>query len=327
MKITMRGFLSTARRMFVGLICGPFWLRSVLFLLTIFLIAYGSEGARFLRNISEPVIDLVLSIGIGLLTAFLALLAGHVATEKRLYRWLFWVGGIMLAAFFVITGVRTYRTTLISKTPEQIVMAAVGEANGHTDKAIDAANMHTDSEVGMVRNDLNDVRSGLESLSNQFNQGNADLKESISKVGKPDPPTPANLTFTLWSEDAFPVLMSSLKPDKDGIFTVDFSVENTSITSARAIDMWIDICLDCTFASEPNGFDRPSGMREQTRHMAIQTLNHRASLPKETIAIKLKRPLASFQVAMRYSCEVCRADTEQMGQGQVVTINVLPALP
>lgn len=279
-----------------------------MFVLVVLLIAYGQSIVWWPRGISEPAIDLILSIGIGLLTAFLALLAGHVATEKHLYRWLFWVGGIMLAMFFVITGVRTYRVASSAKTPEQIVMTAVQEANGHTDRAIDVANMHTDSEVGKVRDDLSSVRRGLESISSQFNQGAADLKESISKVGKPDPPIPANIQFSLWSETMpLPILRSTLRPDKDGIYTVEFVVTNLSdTTTAHLIDTWVDLCMDCSFATEPQQFGRPAGMRDQTRYRRIEVLNPGASTEKQSLQIRFAKPgFTNFEIGWRSSCEVC----------------------
>lgn len=206
--------------------------------------------------------------------------------------------------------------------------SAIDRANQHTDSAMEGANRHTDSEVGMVREDLNDVRRGLESLVAQYNQGNADLKDSISKVGKPEPPTPASLLFSLWSEDVvYPSLSAALRPDKEGVITVDWALLNMSPTAAHTVDMWIDICLDCTFAKEPSNFDRPAGMRDQTRHLFWQTMNPGATLPKQTIEVKLKVPHDRFDVGFRYSCEVCSPTSGRMDHSQLAHITVLPALP
>lgn len=81
--------------------------------------------------------DLLVSVGIGLLTAILAVLAGHVATEKLYYRWSFYIFGSILAALFVVSGFRTYFAARGAVTPETITIEAVHEANKHTDQAVD----------------------------------------------------------------------------------------------------------------------------------------------------------------------------------------------
>jgi hypothetical protein len=70
---------------------------------------------------------------------------------------MFYAGGVCLAALFIINGIRQYNTAIAAShapTSKDIVMEAVGKANGHTDSAVGKANAHTDEEVGMVRDDL-----------------------------------------------------------------------------------------------------------------------------------------------------------------------------
>jgi hypothetical protein len=291
---------------------------------------------------SNPMIDLLLFIGGGMLTAFLGILGGHVATDRTPYRWMFYLGGIALAGIILITGIRNYQSALRAQTPEQIVMKAVGDANQHTDTAVDGANKHTDAQVAMVRDDLKgatahsdqqismvrgDLKGAIGTLTELFSKTETDLNASIGKVGKPDPPVPSQLEFSLWSDDLkspSPLLATSLRPNKDGIFTVDFSAFNRSKTAAHSVDIWIDLCDDgCVFAKEPSGFDRPVGMREQTRHMMVVLLNPAAALPKQTVEIKLLKSYTSFEMGFRYSCEVCG----NVLPTQKASVLVLPPLP
>jgi hypothetical protein len=119
------------------------------------------------HGLSDPIIDLLLYIGGGVLTALLTILGGHVATDKAAYRWTFYVGGTALAAIIVATGIRNYRSSLVAETPKQIVMDAVSTANDHTDKAVDGANRHTDSQVAMVRDDLKSSNSQISAVRDE----------------------------------------------------------------------------------------------------------------------------------------------------------------
>jgi hypothetical protein len=305
------------------------------FLVISIAVIYRRKITGFLGGLPDPLIDLLLYVGGGLITAFVGILGGHVATEKRRYRWTFYLSGVALAAIIIASGIRNYRATLAAVQPAEIVMKAVNKANEHTDQAVERATQHTDEQVTMVRNDLKDVtghsdqqigmvRGDLKGAMDALHNMETGLTASISKVGKPDPPIPPQLLFSLWSEDpkaASPLLASSLRPNKDGLFTVDFSIGNNSHSAARSIDIWIDVCDDCSFAKEPDGFDRPTGMRDQTRHRVASLLNPGASLPKLTVEVKLSKPFTSFEIGMRYSCEIC----EKMADTQVARIAVLPA--
>src|SRR5262249_39703474 len=140
--------------------------------------------------------------------------------------------------------------------------------------------------------------------------------DSISKVGKPDPPPHPRLTFVPF-ESTPPVrdgfYLIHVNPDKDGNLAVDFTVFNPSEKSAQMVDGWLDICDACSFVKEPDAFDRPTGMRDNTRHTTIQLLNPKASLPKKTVVLKLKeQSLSSFDIAWRYSCDLCEHSNQEL---------------
>jgi len=291
------------------------------FLVFVAFMVYRHDLVRW-GGLSDPVIDLIISVGIGVLTAFLALLAGHVATDKPLYRWMFWGGGIMLAAFFVTSGVRTYRATLVAKTPEQIVMTAVGEANNHTDKEIDVANKHTDTEVSMVQEDLKkatehsdqqiaSVKDGVKDLADQFNKGKSDLKESISKVGKPEPPELAKLQFSFGVPvlDMFPLRFQTVKANQDGTVTIEFTGRNVSRVSARSVDMWVQICSGCSYAKEPRNFQKLDGDDPRVRYRRLGDLNPGVLIVKTSLELIVPAGFAGFDTSFGYSCENCGADT------------------
>lgn len=112
---------------------------------------------------------------------------------------------------------------------------------------------------------------------------------------------------------------NSLLPDKDGIFTVDVAIHNPSSVTVTKMDIWIDICDGCQFASEPEGFTKLVGMRDETRYKIIEVFNPDTSSEKIVLKIRLvNRSMPYFQVGFRYSCSACELKAKE----QVATIYV-----
>lgn len=191
-------------------------------------------------------------------------------------------------------------------------------------EAITQSNQHSDGQIGSVRNDVKGVKSDVggiksdlhdtaKSLSEMFAKSTLDITTRLSKVGKPDPPERAVITFTLWPDDPskpFPLLSKTVEPDKDGIFAVDVSFTNTSNTPANNMDIWVQVCDDCEFSEEPNGFEKPKGIDEHVRHKNIPLLNPGTSFEKTTLKIKPKKAFAGFVVVFRNSCQACGKPTD-----------------
>ena len=81
-------------------------------------------------------------------------------------------------------------------------------------------------------------------------------------------PELAKLVFTLWDENASlerPTLSQTISPDADGNYPVDFSFGDLSETTAEGVDFWIEVCTVCSFAKEPDGFEKPVGSSELVR--------------------------------------------------------------
>ena len=191
-------------------------------------------------------------------------------------------------------------------TDKQIegVRNSLGEVSKHSDDQFKAVSAHTDEKLAAVGTDL----------SYQLTTTGANLGDSISRVGKPEPPIPARMQFSLWPGGDQPLLFASSPTDKDGAFSVDFTVKNNSPTAIHSADVWINICRSCVFTKEPDGSDRPKGLDEKTAHIVVGILNPGASLEKKTILLRFSGPESQVQISMRYSCEVCVRDslTEQV---------------
>jgi hypothetical protein len=298
-----------------------------LLIILAFLLIFGRRDILWWRSLSGPVIDLLLYIGIGVLTTFVAILGGHVATNNRLYRWLFYISGTLLAVFIITSGIRNYRSAMSAQTAKQIVTEAVHEASNHTDEQIGIvrtdlkdATQHSDQQINSIRNDF---KGSMVAVTGLISKTANDLSSEISKVNKLEPPERPVLQFTLWGDGksaSLPLTVYPLKANKDGTFGVDFSFTNTSEALASKVDFWVQVCDGCTYSKETPGFDRPAGLEEHVRHRFLPGIvNPGTSFEKTTVFVKTVRSLPWFDVEFRYTCETCG----KVSDNQVMRILVL----
>ena len=149
----------------------------------------------------------------------------------------------------------------------------------------------------------------------------SDLDVSISKVGTP-PVKYAQLQFRIFDPTSpDPVMAKYITPDADGIYTAEFTTTNISDTTASMVDIWVQVCEQCSYAVEPAGFDKPQGIPEQNRHRTFQILNPGVSFEKMTIKFKIVGgPFAFTEVQFHYSCSTCG----KLAPAQTIKYYLLP---
>ena len=244
---------------------------------------------------------------------------------------------IAIVGIGMLWSVLLWRQQVISDQQQSdALMHVVETANKHTDQTVAKANDHTDTEVGMVRDDLKANRTRSDEQNSALKQDvgtlasliakqDADLTASMNKVGRPDPPERPRFIFSLWGDGMFdaatnPLLNYAIRPDKDGVFVVDYTFVNVSSVAASKIDLWVHICKACEFASEPEGFDKPAGIEEGTRTRPFPvTINAGTAFAKSTLRIKTKEQLPFFDIGFHYSCETCGGASKI----QTLTVTVL----
>jgi hypothetical protein len=203
---------------------------------------------------------------------------------------------------------QTLTQKVASRDQEKLLSDSVNQSNQHSDKQIDTVR----KDVQGVKGDLKETSTKLYEL---FVKTGNDLSTSIGKVGKPAPPEIARIQFTIYEPNSIlkelPILSRSMVPDKDGNVSVDVTFTNISDTAAEAVDVWIVVCDGCSFAVEPPGYDKPSGIDEHMRHKMIPLLNAGAGFEKTTIVMKLPHPFPPWAgIAFRYSCKTCGKITD-----------------
>jgi len=191
----------------------------------------------------------------------------------------------------------------------------IRKSSDHADQKFNELQQHLDSETSKSTSQIKGVKDGLSDLMDKMQ---SNLGQRIGEVGKPEPPELAKVEFSLWvdKEADFPKLMGSIDPELDGTFRVYWTAKNTSGVIAEDLELWILICRDCAYTKEPEGFDRPQGMDEFTRHKVWGSLNPGIATPKMETSLSLNQPYELFQLGFKYSCKSCgksASKTHQLG--------------
>jgi hypothetical protein len=138
------------------------------------------------------------------LAAFFAFLPELAKVEKM--RPFVRIGIVVIG--FGVSYLSYHHDHLNTLSTQGAIEAAISKANNHTDDKIDGVN----KEIGDVRKDLKDgasrsdehVSSVARNLSGEFTKSTSDLgksfDDSLRKVGKPDPPDPVKLQFSIGVE-------------------------------------------------------------------------------------------------------------------------------
>lgn len=228
----------------------------------------------------------------------------------------------VIAVGFIWSMVLWHQQVITELANEKTQEAIVG-------KAIGASNEHSDSQISSVRTDIGEIKKDVGGLQKNIqatlSQSEKNLTRSITEVGKPVPPQPVRLIASLWSpsmltDDAvFPLKADSLSSDLDGVFTIEFTFRNISSSAASNTDVWIYICDQCSFASDPVGYDRPQGSADNVRHKMVPLMNPNTTMAITKLQLRTKTLLPSFTIAFKYSCQMCAGDGT--ARPQLLTIN------
>jgi hypothetical protein len=247
------------------------------------------------------------------LSTLLAFVPEHKMTTTK--KWL-WRSSVMLVGLswsVVLWHQQVVTDETARKDQENMVISAVTKANEHSDQKIESVK----KDVGGVKTDVGGVKSDLkdatDALTGLLSKNQSEITSGLSKVGKPDPPETVRFQASLWPDSAdvsWPIVKRTIAPNADGNIPVDVTFRNISGTSVSNADIWIELAPHCTFVSEPEGFDRPAGQPESTRHRVITLINPGVTMAKMTLMIKVEKPFTTFDIAFRYSCQWCTSGLE-----------------
>ena len=244
--------------------------------------------------------------------------------RHRRIRWRFSIAGVLVFYSFILWHQQVITEANESREKQEIVGSAVSKSNAHSDEQFAAVK----KKVGDMGGQVGSLGQSVSTLTNTVQKTTTALGTDISKVVKPEPPELAKLQYSLWREGIrvpdIPLMSASVTADKDDVYDIGFLIKNSSSVSAKGIDIWIRICDFCTFASEPEGFDRPTGTAEQDRHITFAEINPGAAVARTGIRVKNgKSGAIGFTVLLIGSCTNCGGSTES----PPLTVYTLPFTP
>jgi hypothetical protein len=203
------------------------------------------------------------------------------------------------------------------------LQASKRELQNAVTSAVSSANQHSDQQLFGLKTEVGDVSTTLngrlDRVVNEVSKSDSDITGAIGKVIIP-PPKYAQLQFSLFPSDpnariSPPLLAETVSPNEDGSFSVDFLATNISDTAAASLEFWVEICRLCSYAKEPDKFEKVNSTIETIRHRTFGSLNAGVSTDKMTVQLKV--PVATpFEIGFHYSCETCG----KLASVQIVTI-------
>ena len=129
----------------------------------------------------------------------LSILFAFVPSVKEMkHAWIKWTwrSGVLAVGFFwsvMLWHQQDLTDQANSKQTQEAIQTAVTDANRHADE-----------KIGGVQHQVETLGTNLgettKEISSQLGKTETDLTNTIGKVGKPEPPEPAKLEFSLWKE-------------------------------------------------------------------------------------------------------------------------------
>jgi hypothetical protein len=131
-------------------------------------------------------------------------------------------------------------------------------------------------------------------------------------------------SFFTVNPDDFPILEAKL-PIVKGTVTLEVTVKNTSEFIAKNGEIMLRICKECSFAKEPDGFQRLPGQPEYARNKPFERVFRGTLHPKMTIDVVPPAGARDFYIALQAYCETCDKNDYQKLH-VVVFKQVLPTI-
>jgi hypothetical protein len=188
----------------------------------------------------------------------------------------------------------------ISKAIDTAVAQSVERSNKHSDE-------HSEKQTEAVKKELKaEFEHSTQTLTGEFVKD----ASSIAKNAKPEPPQIPKLAFTFFweglQEKEVPITTVHARPI-DGVVTVTFTIGNVSKVPANNLQLWVRLCSVCSYAKEPDGFEKLKGSTDQERIRNVPgLLLPDVFLPFMSVAVKVPDG-SQFVIGFRYACEACGA--------------------
>ena len=240
----------------------------------------------------------------------LSVLFAFVPSGKEMkHRWIRrgWRGGVIAVGLF---------WSVMLWHQQALTDAAAMAANQKLlDSAVAQSNKHSDGRFDDVQKKVSDLGTEIDNKTAQigqdFDKATGNLTSSITKISMPAPPEHAVLEISLFHEGMrdteLPLTHQNLQANADGTVRVQFVVKNTSFVQAEQVEIWVTLCQLCSFAKEPDGFDKPPGIDPLERHRVIPAINPGVAVAGNVIDLKIDQStmgIANIGLSFTWACDL-----------------------
>lgn len=225
---------------------------------------------------------------------------------------------ISVAIVFIVAAVVSilslHHDTVEKEKAAKNADAQMKALQGKVDAAKDALEGNTKLFLGSMQktqDEISDLKTQVrtEDLQKRLASVQSEL-QNTQKALAPGPKAELTFTFVPWTNPAMgepihPATETLLPAEPNGSVHVEFTVLNITPVEAENVSLNVQICDQCTYASEPEGMNKIPGMSDTLRELTLSRLPAMGAFKTISLDIMVPPGIRKFMVGFTYRCTTC----------------------
>jgi hypothetical protein len=218
------------------------------------------------------------------------------AQRKRIFKW-------VTVFIFIASFVTTCVISVDSERSKAVSGGQITELNNSiaTLQSVNKTQHEQDLvELQRVNSQLSDLKTGI--ATEELRKKMSVLQSELDQYLKSNPKI--ELESGLWTSQNDPLVSELYIPVEGTKAKFEVGLRNETPTYAKNVEMWVMICRDCKFSSEPKNSIMLPENGPQMRYWRGISLATKVSY-NATVEIDVPRPYTEMSANVRYTCENC----------------------
>jgi len=225
------------------------------------------------------------------------------ARRKLIFKWI--AIGIFIASF-----VTTFVTSIDSERGKAVSNAQITSLNKSITTLQDINKIQHQQDLDELRKvnaQLSDLKTDVATVDLRKRMGA--LQGELDKYLNANPKI--ELQSGIWTSQQAPLTSELYIPVEGTHARFDIGLRNGTSTYAKNIEMWLNICTDCGFLSEPKDSQMLAADGPKMRYWREINLAPHIGY-NSAIELDVPRQFTEMRLVLRYACENCLQTTDKM---------------